>query len=288
MKIKTIAVIGLGLIGGSLLKALKDKGYKLIGISRRQSTVDKALKDRIVRYASIDINLVKEADLVFICTPINKTIDTIELIKDKVKPTCIITDAASLKGFVLEHVNNSATKIRFVGGHPMAGTENRGIEAAVDGLFNKAKWVLTPSKWSNDSDILDLQKVLISIGARPILAKAEAHDKAVALISHMPMLISQALFKSVSENQEVGDLAFKLAASGFRDMTRLSMSNVEMASDMINLNRDNIMSALVDVIRCANDLNENFNTENSDFIHKYGKLIKLRKEMYNSDGNNIT
>ena len=168
-EIKSIAVIGLGLIGGSILKGLKNKGYNLYGIPRRQETLNKALKENIIHEGSVDIMLAGKADLIFICTPINKTIETINSLRGKVKSETIITDAASLKADIMDSAN-SGEFMRFIGGHPMAGTENKGLDASCENLFEGAKWVLTPSKWSNQEDLNKISSVIEKLGAEIIIA----------------------------------------------------------------------------------------------------------------------
>ena len=165
-EIKTIAVIGLGLIGGSILKGLKDKGFELLGIARRKETIDQALAENIINKGSTGIELACKADLIFVCTPINKTIETINLLSSKVKPETIITDVASLKGEILDFINTIQSPVRFIGGHPMAGTENKGLDTSSENLFEEAKWVLTPSKWSNQEDLIKLSSVIEKLGAK--------------------------------------------------------------------------------------------------------------------------
>lgn len=231
-----VAVIGLGLIGGSILKGLKNKGYNLIGYSRNPETVQKAIKQGLISGINIE-----DADVIFICTPINKTIDTIREIVQKAKPSAIITDAASIKKPIMDFVNNSPEPINFIGGHPMAGTEHKGLDASFETLFNSAKWVLTPSKWQSDTIILE--EIITTLGATPIIAEPAVHDRAVALISHMPLFLSKALLEFV-QNHEESELAMELAASGFKSMTRLAHTNPELAADMLAGNRENILLAM--------------------------------------------
>jgi len=246
---QTIAVIGLGLIGGSILKGLKNKGYKLIGDSRNPDTVAKAVEQELITGSNIE-----EADVIFICTPINKTLETIKCAADRAKPGAIITDAASIKGFVMDYVNALPEPINFIGGHPMAGTEHKGLDASFDTLFQDAKWVLTPSKWFSDTQILE--KIITELGATPIITEEKEHDRAVALISHMPLLLSQALLGFV-QGQPDSKLAMELAASGFKSMTRLAHTNPELARDMLSGNKTNILSAVNAYI---DHLNERKNT----------------------------
>lgn len=232
----TIAVIGLGLIGGSILKGLKGKNYNLAGVSRSPETIKKAMEQGLISGTSF-----QDADIIFICTPINKTVDTIKEVARQAKPGALITDAASIKGFIMDFVNAGNEPVNFIGGHPMAGTEHRGFDASFETLFRGAKWVLTPSKWASDTRLLE--EVISELGATPVIADPCEHDRAVALISHMPLFLSQALLDFV-ERHPGHELALKLAASGFRSMTRLAHTNPELARDMLSGNRENVLSSL--------------------------------------------
>lgn len=287
-EIKSIAVIGIGLIGGSVLKGLKSKNYKLFGVSRRHETIDNALKENIICEGSVDIGLACEADLIFVCTPVNKTIETINTLRDKIKPETIVTDVASLKTEILDFANNSEP-FKFIGGHPMAGTENKGLEASSGNLFEGAKWVLTPSKWADTNDLEKLCSILEILGAKVIFADACQHDKAAALISHMPLLLSQALFGMTKNYPEsdISKLAMNIAASGFRDMTRLAATNPELAKDMLFQNKKNVLESVQELKHYLEILEKELSANDENFIKLIEELALERKKMYSSDGKNI-
>ena len=285
----TIAVVGIGLIGGSILKAFRPKKFHLIGVSRSEETLRKAVELNLADEISTDIDLVKSADVVFICTPISKIISTIDAVRKIVRPDCIITDVASLKGFIIDHVNDYSFPANYIGGHPMAGTEHQGIDYAVDDLFDGAKWVLTPSKWANSNDVDKLKKLLHSIGAKTIIADAHQHDKAVALISHLPLLLSETLFGFVESypDDEIRELGLKLAASGFRDTTRLAGTNPELAKDMLIENKINIKEAANELKIYLDCLTSNLDTNKNEFVSQVEKISDKRKKMYSPEGINI-
>ena len=252
-----IGVIGLGLIGGSIFKnILEHKKHDVIGISRSVNEFN----------VSKDYNNLKECDLVFVCTPMNVTPDILDKLNDILNPNTVVTDVCSLKEFVSKKNYN----YKFIPSHPMAGTEHQGWEYAFPDLFNGATWAVTPK---NDTDMKDfevLKSVIEELGANTILTTPQEHDRAVALISHAPMLIAQALCKNIENNE----LAQKLAASGFRDTTRLAMSNVEMANDMMVMNENNIK----DVISMLNSNIEKL--FNSDYIKEAEKIKNFRQDLY--------
>jgi arogenate dehydrogenase (NADP+) len=286
---KTIAVVGLGLIGGSIVKKLKNSGYKLIAVSGRQETVDRALMEGIISEGSTDISIIKDADVVFVTVPVNKTIPILEEVFKVAKQEAIITDGASVKGSIMDFVNANPIPVNFIGGHPMAGTENKGLESSFPELFDGAKWVLCPSKWTTLEDMHALAGIIRQLGAETVTADPSEHDKAVALISHMPLLLSQALFTLVNNypDEGVGDLAMQIAASGFRDMTRLAATNPELTVNMLFENRENVVPALDDLVSTADWLKNELLGDRKKCEEISRKIADSRRKMYSPDGKNI-
>lgn len=266
-----IGIVSLGLIGGSLLKALSETTHSLFAVTRNKDTIEEVKK--ITPNVSDDKQILKDCDVVFVASPIDKTLSILESLEGIVSKDCIVLDCASVKSFIM----NKTFSYKFIGSHPMAGTEFNGYNASFKDLFKGAKWVLTPPQPINNEDIELISKIIQEIGAQVIISNAEEHDEAVALISHMPLLLSQALFYTVSNNK----LALKLASSGFRDMTRLASSNLEMAKDMINYNNKNINKALNNLYESISYLKDQNKT---DLLKE---LKNKRLSMYTKDGKNI-
>ncbi len=247
-----IGIIGLGLIGGSIFKDLKKLDYEVIAVSNSQNG------ENIYK----DYDILKTCNLIFVCTAMNKTLEVLDKLEEIISSDTIVTDVCSLKSFVCR----KKRPYKFIPSHPMAGTENKGFENSMEGLFKNAKWVLTPVFGKNE----ELVEIITQLGAKPVITTPEKHDEAVALISHMPMLISQALFKTAQENK----LALEIASSGFRDMTRLAMSNPEMANDMINMNADNIQMSILKLYKSIGDLT------NSDYLEQINEIKLNRQSMF--------
>lgn len=222
-----IGIVGLGLIGGSIYKSISGD---IVAVSKSQA----GKADNI--YDSYDV--LKDCDVVFVCTPMNKTLEVLDELENVLSPDTIVTDVASVKEFVCEKEH----PYKFIPSHPMAGTEFSGFENAFEGLFKGAKWVLTPLVRDESSDILE--GIICSMGAIPVYATPKEHDEAVALISHMPIMAAQAVFLAAKDNE----LAMNLASSGFRDTTRLAMTNQEMFFDMLKYNSPNIKNAVMKCI----------------------------------------
>lgn len=269
---KNIGIISLGLIGGSLLKVLCKKGYRVTAVTRNVSAVEKA--KIYTPYVSDDITTLKDCGVVFVCSPMSKTLEVLDKLESILKPETIVSDVSSLKEFVMK----KKRPYIFIGSHPMAGTENSGFDASFDTLFEGAKWVLTPFEDTRNDDIELLTHLIESTGAKAVVCDAVSHDKAAALISHMPMLVAQALMKTAIPN----DLAITLASSGFRDMTRLALSNTQMAEDMVSMNSKNISETLIELIESARNLLQD------DYRQEVEKIKDFRKNMYSCDGKNIS
>lgn len=251
-----IGVIGLGLIGGSIFKALRGK-YDVIGISS-------SVKEEFVYK---DYNMLKDCNLVFVCTPMNATLGILDKLNDILNPNTLVTDVCSLKEFVSQKKYN----FTFIPSHPMAGTEHSGWDNSFAELFNGAKWAITPlgNELLDEQDLLE--QVIKELGAEPIITTAEEHDKAVAMISHFPLVVAQALCENIKDNK----LAQALAASGFRDTTRLALSNTQMASDMVEINKENINKAF-------EDFKSNFEKIiNSNYKQNADRIKEFRKNLYN-------
>lgn len=251
-----IGIIGLGLIGGSIFKDLTRLNYNVIGVSKSQSG------ENIYK----DYSVLKDCDIVFVCTAMNKTLKVLDELENVLSPETVVTDVCSLKTFVCKKFR----PYKFIPSHPMAGTEHKGFENSFEELFNGATWVLTPFKTTEEKDINKLVEIIKNLGAKPLFTTPTKHDEAAALISHMPMLMAQAIFKASSDNE----LALNMASSGFRDMTRLALSNEEMAADMINMNHKNIETAVLKVYKAIGDLTKgNYFEQISDIKSKRAKMF---------------
>lgn len=257
-----IAIIGLGLIGGSILKSLGESDWEIAAVSK--SSYDKAKS--YTPYASDMIEDVRGADVVFVCTPMNEAKNTLKRLENIVSPKCIVCDVCSLKGFL-----ERGYKFNYIGTHPMAGTEESGFDASKDDLFLGAKWVITKHN-------AILEEIIKFMGATPVLMDAKTHDFAAAQISHLPMLLSFALFNSVESDE-----AKTIAASGFRDTTRLALTNEVLAGDMLKLNKKNIDKSLDLFIK---ELNYLKNLKDDERIKVLKNISQKRAQMYDKKGKN--
>jgi len=288
-QIKKIGIVGLGLIGGSIAKGLSGKNYELIGVSRSEATINQALQENLISQGATSLDILGDADMIFVCTPINKTIETLEKLAKIAKTEAIITDVASIKGEIANFVNENLPEMHFIGGHPMAGTEEKGLSASFSGLFNGAKWVITPSIKATPEDISALSQIIKELYAELITAKASLHDESAALISHLPLLISQTMFLTLENysDENISLLAKKLASSGFRDTTRLSGGNPELSKDMLIQNKKNVLKTLENFKKSLAIIENNLANDEEKFSKIIEKIASERQKMYSSEGKNI-
>ncbi|MGB3760382.1 MAG: prephenate/arogenate dehydrogenase [Rivularia sp. (in: cyanobacteria)] len=239
-----IGIVGLGLIGGSLGLDLKKQGHHVLGVSRNDSTTQRAISMGVVSQASVNMSLLSEAEVVFICTPLEFIIPTLEQLIAYLPSSCVITDVGSVKTPIVKGI--SAVWENFVGGHPMAGSTDSGIEAARSNLFNDNPYVLTPINTTPTKAISVIENLISQLGANIHYCSPEEHDKAVSLISHLPVMTSASLIAACEKetDSQVHQLAQKFASSGFRDTSRVGGGNPELGVMMAKYNREALLMSL--------------------------------------------
>jgi len=244
MNKKTIGIIGLGLIGGSLGLDLQNEGYRVLGVSRKQETCDIALFKGVCAESSIDFKLLEEAEIIFLATPISSIVSSLEKLIPHLNSQAIVTDVASVKKIIVEQCSNLWPG--FIGGHPMAGTAEQGINSAQFGLFRNAPYVLTPTERTLPEAVKSLKEIILAIGAKLFIANPQEHDGAVAWISHLPVIISAALLQGIliEAPENIKHLAQNLASSGFRDTSRVGGGNPELGAMMAKYNKQALLRSV--------------------------------------------
>jgi len=241
-----VSIIGLGLIGGSIGLALrqgKKPGWEIIGYSRRQETVADALSlGAIGRGATSLKDAVKQADFVIIATPVLTVKEIFSEIAPHLPSVCIVTDTASTKVQVMKWAEEILPPtVDFIGGHPMAGRETYGIQAAEAELFRGCAYCLTSSEKTSPKSIGTVTGMVKRLGAIPFSIDAQEHDNLVAGISHLPMLLSAALVSLTTKNPSWPKMS-KLAASGYHNLSRLASGNPEVNAHICLSNQEAIVS----------------------------------------------
>lgn len=240
-----IGIVGLGLIGGSLGLDLKAQGHEIFGVSRKSTTCQIALERNIVDHSSTDLSLMGATEIVIICTPIEAIAPTVAKLAPHLKPEAIVTDVGSVK----QPIVSACTSLwsNFVGGHPMAGNINQGIDAAQTNLFAGAAYVFTPTETTPSTSVAKLERLARSLSSITYVCSPQAHDRSVAWISHLPVMVSASLIHSCLQESDskVLQLAQTLASSGFRDTSRVGGGNPELGIMMAKYNRQELRRSLI-------------------------------------------
>ncbi len=239
---KRITIIGLGLIGGSLglaIKAARLPEVEVVGHSRRRESANKARKIGAIDRAEHNLpRAVERAGIVIIATPILAIREVMEQIAPHLPEGCVVTDTGSTKERIMEWAAQLLPpSVSFVGGHPMAGKETQGIDNAEEGLFRQRPYCICPAVDAHEGAVRAVIGIVRLVGAEPMFLHPKEHDQYAAAVSHLPLLLSTALFTLLRASPAWSDLS-PMASSGFRDVTRLTSGDPRMSHDIFLTNRD--------------------------------------------------
>jgi prephenate dehydrogenase len=240
----TVAILGVGLIGGSLGQALKARRltHRVIGIGRSRERLDQAIALGAIDHGVTDlVEGIADADLVVLCTTVSHILESLPSALHEAAPHAIVTDVGSTKG---EIVRRAAGHPQFIGCHPMAGSERTGVEAATPLLFQDATWALTPVETTDPAVVVRVRALAQEIGARTLIIPPEAHDAMVAVTSHLPHVLAAALMRQAAEARTPHPEIVRLSAGSFADMTRVAAADPAIWRDICLSNRDAILDAL--------------------------------------------
>ncbi|MBI4706559.1 MAG: prephenate dehydrogenase [Candidatus Omnitrophica bacterium] len=235
---RKVAIIGTGLIGGSIGLALKKHrlAAEVVGVSRHKESISLARKTGAIDNGGTSLEIIRGADLVIFATPVNVIIDLAPKVAKIIERNCIVTDVASTK----EEIVRLLEKIfpDFVGGHPLAGSEKRSISYASAGIFQGSVCLLTPAKKTKQDSLRKIRTLWENIGAKVILLSAPEHDKVLAMVSHLPHIAAFSLINSVPKGY------LKFAAGGLKDTTRIAASDAEIWAQIFMSNRKNVLKSI--------------------------------------------
>lgn len=240
-----IAVIGTGLIGGSIGFALGELGHEVVGFDRDRDRLARALELGAVGAIADDIaSAAVGADLAFVALPVGAIAGAVVELLDA--GVAVVTDVGSVKGMVVAEVTQQCPTgaARFIGGHPMAGSEQEGIDGARPDLFVGAAWVVTPTSATAENAYTTLSAVLRSLRAEVVAVTPDDHDVLVSFVSHVPQLAASTLMDVATKHEAQHRALLRLAAGGFRDMTRIAASQSAIWLDVLTSNRDAVLGAL--------------------------------------------
>lgn len=227
-------VIGLGLIGGSVALGLRQRGWVVHGDDARPSVIERAIERGVVDAGGLQ----PDAEITVVAVPVTAVADQVK--RALAETAGLVTDVGSVKAPICSAVVDR----RFVGGHPMAGSELDGLDGADAEMFNGAVWVLTPTSEADDVTLADVSAVVRILGAEVVALSPERHDQVVAVVSHVPHLAAATLMQLATDRAEEHGALLRLAAGGFRDMTRIASGQPAIWLDICAQNRPAIVAAL--------------------------------------------
>jgi len=283
MMFDNVTIVGVGLISGSFALALKDKGFakNIIGVSRTQASLNKALELGIIDEALPLVEAVKKSDFIYVAIPVDVTIPVIKEIMDLINDKQIVADAGSTKYALCKALEDHPKRKRFVATHPMWGTEYSGPEAAVREAFKGRSCVIC-EKEKSDKDAVDtVEDIYKALGMRIVYMNAQNHDVHAAYVSHISHITSFALANTVLEKEKEGDAIFELAGGGFESTVRLAKSNPSMWAPIFMQNRENVLDVLNEHISQLRKFKASLEKENLEYLtelmvnaNEISKIIK--------------
>ncbi|HTQ55717.1 MAG TPA: prephenate dehydrogenase/arogenate dehydrogenase family protein [Bryobacteraceae bacterium] len=276
---ETVAIVGVGLIGGSFGLALRKAGFRgaILGVSSAATIAAALERGAIDRGADLK-QVARTADLIYLAQPIGRILDTLHHIGAIARPEALVTDAGSTKHAIVTEARRRIANCQFLGGHPLAGKEARGVAAADADLFRGRTYVLTPAS----PDELDTPAArtfidwLNRIGARTVVLGAAEHDRLVSFTSHLPQLASTALAATLAQHLTADDL--QVSGPGLIDSTRLALSAYELWRDILATNTESIDQALTAYINELEQIRENLRTRSAqeEFVRAADLAERLR------------
>lgn len=246
--INRLAIIGVGLIGGSLARVLRDCGEvgEVVGIGRGRANLVRAVELGVIdRFSHDPVEGVAGADLVFLATPVCTIADLVREIAPGLAPGCIVTDGGSVKGEIVascEPLMPPGTF--FVGGHPIAGTEKSGVEASFATLYRNRRCILTPTPATSPEALAKVERMWQLAGSDVVLMDTFKHDRVMGAVSHLPHMVAYSLVNAVGGYDRCGENLLKYSAGGFRDFTRIAASDPTMWRDVFLHNREAVLEML--------------------------------------------
>lgn len=239
-----LGFIGFGLIGGSIARVLKKKKTDVticVYTRRKNPDLETGVKEGVIDelvYAVDDS--FADCDIIFLCAPVLRNPEYLPILKNIIKPDCILTDVGSVKGNICREAKKAGLADRFIGGHPMAGSEKTGYASSTDILLENAYYLLTPTPDNDPADVALLKELVGYTGANCVVLTPEEHDRITAAISHVPHIIAVSLVNLVRQNDNEEENMKAFAAGGFKDITRIASSSPAMWQDICLANADSI------------------------------------------------
>ena len=280
--IDKLAVVGVGLIGGSLALALKEAGAvgHVVGIGRGLPNLETALELGVVDSFTQDLAKgVADADVVFLATPVQSLGTVAEQSMPYLKPGAIITDGGSVKQAVIDAIEpHLRSDVHFVPGHPIAGTEDSGAEAAFAALYRDRRCILTPTGRTAEEALECIRQMWQLVGSHVVIMDVEKHDRVLAAISHLPHMVAYALVNAVGAYDRYDESILEYSAGGFRDFTRIASSDPTMWRDIAQTNREALLEMMEQFETFFAELKEDVATGSGERLFEFFRRSKQSRD----------
>ena len=284
--VKKIAIVGMGLIGGSIGMAVRKKRLagKVMGIARRKESLEKALeKGAIDKGTTETADSLKNADLVIVALPVGVIPETVRQMAPHLKPGCIITDVGSTKKNIVDTIDRFLPeRLCFIGSHPLAGSEKSGIDSARDSLFTNTTCIVTPGKHSPPESVNRLRGFWEALETQVLVMPPGDHDLIVALTSHLPHLAAAGLVNLVEDFSHKDNRILSAVASGFRDTTRIAGSSPVLWHDICMSNRKTMASVLRTYREALEKIEQSITQGESDNLLDFLKKAEKARDALNN------
>lgn len=268
---QTFGFIGLGLIGGSIARAIRenDKDACIIAYDVNEESLRLALEDGVASEITNEIDdRFSRCDYIFLCAPVQKNDSNLLLVKEYLSPNCLLTDVGSVKTDIHRNIKALGLESQFIGGHPMAGSERVGYVNSKSVLLQNAYYILTPTKSVPVATVEAYRALVEKMGAIPLILSCEQHDYVTAAVSHLPHVISASLVNLVRDSDNADGLMKMIAAGGFKDITRISSSSAAMWQQICLTNTENIENLLDHYIESLTTFREYLEKKDSEKLYE--------------------
>ena len=281
----TIGIIGLGLIGGSLAKAFRNRVgvEKIIAYNHNEDVLKQAYDEGVIDQYTTSVDLkFSQCDIIFICTPVDLICSYVKELLPFIKDDCIITDVGSTKGKIYDRIKAMPQKINYIGGHPMTGSEKFRYSATKEHLFENAYYIITPDDNVPEEKVNEFYEAVKKIGAIPVMVSPYEHDYIVASISHVPQIIASSLCNNVKLLDTPQGHMHKIAAGGFKDITRIASSNPDMWESICFENKEQIFKVLTSLESVVKRLKDSLMQNEHTGVHDFFNEARLYRDSFSN------
>lgn len=283
MDVLNVGFIGLGLIGGSIAKALRASipDIRITVYDIDENTLAQAKSDGVADHivSLIDASF-SSCSYIFLCAPVSGNAENLTALKEFLSPSCILTDVGSVKSGIHERIEALGLEGRFIGGHPMAGSERYGYANSKARLLENAYYILTPTPKTSTGQLEDYRKLVTAMGAIPLVLDAAQHDYVTAAVSHLPHIVASSLVNLVKESDSEEGTMKMIAAGGFKDITRIASSSPDMWQQICLTNTDNIIRLLEDYIRALSAVRDRLCAKDAHVLYDFFNNARVYRDSF--------